>query len=41
MNWTNTREKEIDMWMRTFEKFRNYIWMKKQKKIKEGLKTRK
>ena len=41
MNWTNIREKEIDMWMRTFEKFRNYIWMKKQKEIKEGLKIRK
>ena len=29
MNWTNTREKETDMWMRTFEKFKNYTWMKK------------
>ena len=41
MNWTNTREKETDMWTRIFEKFKNYTWMKEQEEMKEGLKMRK
>ena len=41
INWTNTRENKTNMWKRTFEKFKNYTWMKKQEEVKKGLKMKK
>ena len=41
MNWTNTKEKEIVMWKRIFERFKSYIWIKKKKEMKEEWRTKK
>ena len=42
MNWTDTKEKEIDMWKKIFGRSRNYILMKKYKtKGKEESKKKK
>ena len=41
MNWTSTRKRATNMWTIIFGRFRNYIWMKKQRRKKEKWKMRK
>ena len=35
MNWTDTKEKGTPMWMKTYEKFKNYILMRNKQRRKE------
>ena len=36
MNWTNTKEKKIPIWMKTYKKFKNCILTRnKQRRKKE------
>jgi len=35
MNWTDTKKKETHMWIKTYEKFKNYILTRNKQRRKE------